>query len=136
MEAFARRLFELMAERGLSQSDLARKIWGETKDTKGYPVARNRDRIGNYLRGRSYPEQANLKLLAEALEVSVEDIIPGANLPPVDQQGLKSTRTPDVTVETLPSKAGEPAQALLTVRKVLPMSVVVQVLGLIHQEEK
>ncbi|MCB8829045.1 hypothetical protein LJD47_28955, partial [Escherichia coli] len=43
-ENFARRLQQLMVERGLSQSDLARTIWGETTNADGRTVARNRDR--------------------------------------------------------------------------------------------
>lgn len=48
LERFARRLHVAMTAKGLSNSDLARAVWGETADGKGYKVARNRDRIGVY----------------------------------------------------------------------------------------
>lgn len=39
-EDFARRLVDAMARKGMSQSDLARAVWGSTTDTRGRDVAR------------------------------------------------------------------------------------------------
>lgn len=63
-----------MARNNLSASEVARRVWGTMKDSRGYEVARNRDRIGHYLSGTSYPEQANLEALAQAVGLSVEDL--------------------------------------------------------------
>ena len=49
--ALAERLQRIMTEKGLSQSGLARGLWGTTKDERGYTVARNRQVVGKYLRG-------------------------------------------------------------------------------------
>lgn len=43
MKEFSRRLYKFMTEQGMSQSDLARKVWGETDDPRGFKVAKNRD---------------------------------------------------------------------------------------------
>ena len=58
----------------MNASDVARRVWGTTKDRRGYDVARNRDRIGHYLNGTSYPEPDNLAKLAEALDLPIEDL--------------------------------------------------------------
>lgn len=71
---FANALREAMQRENLTASDVARRVWGTTKDGRGYEVARNRDRIGRYLRGESYPEQENLQRLAEAVGMSVDDL--------------------------------------------------------------
>jgi transcriptional regulator with XRE-family HTH domain len=63
-----------MKKLGMSSSDLARQVWGTTTDKRGYTVARNRDRIGHYLAGTSYPEAENLQRLADALHVPVETL--------------------------------------------------------------
>jgi transcriptional regulator with XRE-family HTH domain len=63
-----------MLKQGLSASEVARRVWGSTKDKRGYDVARNRDRIGHYLAGTSYPEPENLQLLADALGLPIEDL--------------------------------------------------------------
>jgi hypothetical protein len=63
-----------MTANQMSASDLARAIWGTVKDYRGYDVARNRDRIGHYLAGISYPEADNLKRLAEALGLALEEL--------------------------------------------------------------
>jgi transcriptional regulator with XRE-family HTH domain len=69
---FAERLREAMQREGLNASDVARRVWGEIQDKRGYYVARNRDRIGFYLAGVSFPEDENLRKLAEAVGLSYE----------------------------------------------------------------
>jgi hypothetical protein len=71
---FAAWLAAQMAARGFNHSDLARAIWGTIKDTRGYDVARNRDRIGAYLSGTSYPELSTLYAMAQAFSVFPDDI--------------------------------------------------------------
>lgn len=71
---FAEKLAAAMKEQGLNASEVARRIWGTKKDRRNYDVARNRDRIGHYLSGRSYPEPENLRKLAEAVGLTVEQL--------------------------------------------------------------
>lgn len=71
---FAAWLSAKMAERGFNQSELARRIWGTIKDSRGYDVARNRDRIGHYLAGTSYPSLDTRYKLGEVLSVFPDDI--------------------------------------------------------------
>lgn len=63
-----------MAARRLNQSDLARLLWGTVMDTRGYEVARNRDRIRLYLTGLSYPSMHTIYALADIFSVLQEDI--------------------------------------------------------------
>jgi transcriptional regulator with XRE-family HTH domain len=85
---FAERLADAMRRSNVSASEVARRVWGTTKDRRGYDVARNRDRIGHYLSGKSYPEPENLAKLAEALGVTVEDIA----MPEGDNPGPRAPR--------------------------------------------
>ena len=73
---FPQRLFELRNRHGLSQSAVARRIWGVMTDRRGYEVARNRDRVSSWEAGRSIPTKLNLMTLAQVLNVSVEDLAP------------------------------------------------------------
>ena len=84
---FANALRSAMIKQRLTASEIARRVWGTNKDIRGYEVARNRDRIGHYLAGRSYPEAENLKKLAEAVGVAVETLAVNAPARP-------STREP------------------------------------------
>jgi transcriptional regulator with XRE-family HTH domain len=76
--AFAKRLKQLMDERELTQSELAAKIWGRYTNTEGKFVARGRDRISVWIRGKSFPDTANLTKLAKELDVKVSDLAPTA----------------------------------------------------------
>ena len=67
-EAFARRLYKLMLDRGLTQSDLARKAGLE------------RNRISQYVRADSKPGGLYLKKLADALGVKPTDLWPDERL--------------------------------------------------------
>lgn len=80
---FAERLAAQMTKKGLSQSDLARQIWGEKIDSRGNSVARNRGTIGQYLAGRGLPESENLKKLADALDCDVNDLTDGRPIQPL-----------------------------------------------------
>ena len=71
---FTEALRSAMLKQKLSASEVARRVWGPATDTRGYTVAKNRDRIGHYLAGTSYPEPENLVKLAEALNLPVEDL--------------------------------------------------------------
>jgi hypothetical protein len=79
-KAFAAWLAAQMAARGFNRSDLARLIWGTVPDARGYDVAKNRDRIGVYLRGTGYPSLDTKYALAEVFNVFPDDI-PGPDQP-------------------------------------------------------
>lgn len=71
---FADALARVMTERKLSASEVARRVWGTTTNTRGYTVARGRDRISHYLAGKIYPEPENMLKLAEAIGVPAETL--------------------------------------------------------------
>ena len=86
MMEFARRLAAQMSEKELSASELARRIWGDMRTSSGARAARNRDRIGNYLKAESYPERKTLAQIAKALEISVDDLAPQIPATAFDQE--------------------------------------------------
>lgn len=97
MPSFAKTLRDARMDRGLSQSDLARMIWGDTEDSRGYKVARNRDRISYYEAGKAEPEPQTLKALADALKMKVEDLAPQmvANEMSSQEPEMQMTMVPD-----------------------------------------
>ena len=68
-------LEQLMSERRVSRSDLARKLWGETIDARGRKVAKGRDRIGNYISGKAVPKPKTIARIAEALGVKPDELM-------------------------------------------------------------
>jgi len=73
---FPERLAQARKARGWSQSDLARAVWGETVDKRGYTVARHRDRVSAYEKGATVPTEQSLRELAAGLGVSAENLAP------------------------------------------------------------
>ena len=69
-----------MAEREMTQSDVAAKIWGRTANAKGANVAKGRDRLSVWVSGKNFPDHENLEKLARALKCSVSDLAPEAEL--------------------------------------------------------
>ena len=75
---FSRRLQRLMDARGLTQSGLAERIWERYTNTEGKRVARGRDRICMWLKGKTIPDAKNLEKLAKGLGVEITDLLPVA----------------------------------------------------------
>lgn len=120
-EDFARRLRTLMANKGWSQADLAKAVWGTVEETRGdktYTVARNRDRISVYLKGGTIPDNKNLAALAEALEVDVGELAPQLLGDAVerDDPGFQTTVV-----------RGHPHLTHLRISAVVPMSLAMRV---------
>lgn len=126
MQQFGRRVHDLRVARGMSQSDLARAIWGTTKDKNGYDVARNRDRISQYEMGRSIPEPQNLKALAEALGTSVEDLAPGVVMSTIDREA------PAIQITAV---AGHMDRVHVVLNKLVPLTVAAKIIAIVSEDE-
>lgn len=64
--ALSRTLDRWRREKGWSQSDLARAVFGTTPNPKnGNPIAAGRDNVSKWLSGASFPEPENLTKLSE-----------------------------------------------------------------------
>ncbi len=86
LQKFARNLYDARVEKGWSQSELAREVWGSTTDKRGYSVARNRDRISQYEMGNTQPTGMNLIKIAKALGKDPADLAPGFVAARVDRE--------------------------------------------------
>jgi transcriptional regulator with XRE-family HTH domain len=122
LQEFGRKLQGLLNAKGMSKSDLARLIWGETQDSRGRTVARNRDRISQYVAGRGFPEPQNLARMAEALDVPVEELAPDIVASTVDRE--------DPAIQ-MTAVAGHMDKVYLRVNTLVSMTVAAQVIGLL-----
>jgi transcriptional regulator with XRE-family HTH domain len=77
---FGRKLEQAMLKKDWSQSDLSAKVWGRTTDSRGYDVAKGRDRISAYIKGQSVPTPKNLKKIADALSMTPDELLPPASV--------------------------------------------------------
>lgn len=71
---FSERLQRIMTERDLSQSDVARMIWGDMEAADG--GARNRQVVSKYLSGEVSPRMGTKRKLAAALNMKMADLDP------------------------------------------------------------
>ncbi|MCE7902849.1 MAG: XRE family transcriptional regulator [Gammaproteobacteria bacterium PRO9] len=118
LQEFARRLQAEMQKRGWTQADLARAAFGSTKDSRGYNVARGRDRISVYLRGLQKPDQAHLGKIAAALSVTAEDLAPGLFANSIDREH------PAFRVNVVP---GHSDKAHLVINRLVPMAMAMKI---------
>jgi hypothetical protein len=105
---FAEKLDAAMSDKDLKPIDLAKKVWGTVKDSRGYDVGRNRDRIGAYLKGTSYPNPENLRRIAEALDTTVEELAVTPS-PRVTMAGSRNSRprtTGRLSITAAPDRSG------------------------------
>ena len=120
---FADRLHKRMLEKNMTQSGLARKIWGQ-----GPRGAIKRDRISNYVNGREMPDDVNMKLIAEALGTTAEDLCPSL-------MATRSARAePEIEMKQI---AGHPERTLLNIRdKVVPLEVAAKIIVMLSELDK
>jgi transcriptional regulator with XRE-family HTH domain len=85
LRSFSETLKQARLDRGLSQADLAREIWGTTVDSRGYTVAKKRDRISSCEAGKAVPEDHHLQQLADALGMTIEELAPDLVAASVDR---------------------------------------------------
>jgi transcriptional regulator with XRE-family HTH domain len=117
--AFAKRLREIMDERGLSQSDVAAKIWGKYTNTENKHVARGRDRISVWLSGKTFPDDNNLEKLAKALRVERSDLASDDELQALDRS------TPTVSIVLYSDN-----RALVSINQVFPLKTALEIMAI------
>jgi transcriptional regulator with XRE-family HTH domain len=83
---FGRRLNQLLLERDWTQSDLARQAFGETTDTRGYKVPKNREVISSIINGKSFPSPLNLRRIAKALGMEEDKLLPNVKKMAIDAE--------------------------------------------------
>jgi transcriptional regulator with XRE-family HTH domain len=126
LSEFSKRLTDLMARRGLSQSDVARAIWGTTTDGRGREVARNRDRLSHYVRGSQMPEPKTMSALAKVLGVEMADLNPALDR---DAAG-RGAEQPLLTMV-----GGRTDMAVLSINRMVPLKLAVQILQLLSEAD-
>ena len=118
---FSRKLQHLLNEREMSQSDLARLMWGQTAMPNGYPAAKNRDRVSKWLAGKSLPDGRSLEKLCAVLECD-----PSALAPSVVTGGVEAQH-PELRMTVI---AGHRDLVHLTFNTVLPLEAAVQMIAI------
>lgn len=128
LETFARRLHYALLDRDMSQSDLARKVWGQTRtDARGYETVVGKDRISSYINGKQMPEPKTLKKIADALKMKPEDLAPDLAASAIERG------SPEVEMKLM---GGHTDKALLRVNKLLPLSLAAEIIKMISDFEK
>jgi transcriptional regulator with XRE-family HTH domain len=137
-QEFSRRLKELMDQKGLRhQSELAMLAFGPTVDpSTGYTVAKGRDRISSYLKGRQFPEEKNLKAIAKALDVRISDLVP-------DEETLRE-EAESMAADTIATPAHQVAYQILpggrrgrlNINKDMDLRLLYKILALISTYEE
>jgi transcriptional regulator with XRE-family HTH domain len=129
-----------MLDGKLSAAEVARRVWGTSTDKRGYEVAKNRDRIGHYLAGTSYPEPENLQKLADAVNVPVDKLAIAERPRPL------LTRPPRSVKETIAELQPENIQifligdglemaALTMIKRPMRTELAMQIIKLLREDE-
>ena len=136
---FSEKLCAAMTQAGLSASQLARKIWGDERNSRGANAAKNQDRIGLYMKGLSYPRPETMKQLADAIGIPVEELVPPTRKPTrapheprghagkaAEGFGFRTTATerqPLLNINMLPGKQ----HARLQMDQIVPLSLALDI---------
>lgn len=114
-EEFGRRVYTAMLAKNWTQAELARQA-------KVLP-----DSVSNYVRGAILPSPQNLKKLAEALDVTVEDLLPNYTEGAIEQESEPAF---DMKVS-----AADPKKAWLRVNRLVNFTTAIKVGELLNEED-
>lgn len=113
-DQFARRLYKALVNRGWTQSELARN------------AGLTRNAVSAYINARNLPTPANLEVLAKALRVAGEDL-----LPPIGEIMTE----PTAPIETCSFREVDGGKARLQVNKVVSMNTALEVIQMINRDQ-
>lgn len=116
---FSRRLQDLMHQRGMNGSDLARAAAKHMPDKKF-----GKDMVSRYLRGLTKPYPVSLKAIAKALGVEPSDLMPQAAYASSDEI------LPEMDMKTTSS-----GRAWLRVNREVSMATALEIMQLIGKEK-
>lgn len=114
-QEFGRRLHRMMIDAGMNQSELARA------------ANIGRYSVSTYINGKTFPTPQSLAALADALNVSVTDILPNALMMAIDEEH------PEFEIK---AAAGHPDQAWLRINRAVSFSTAAKIAMLINEEDK
>lgn len=125
---FARRLQAAMQQKGWNQSELARacdKLLPKPAKGQIQNLTFGRDTISHYVRGVSMPRPERLAIIAKALGVEQDDLIPPLGVPSAggDRPAFQM------------SSAGD-GRVFLSVNRTMSMALAMQITELLNSEDK
>jgi ribosome-binding protein aMBF1 (putative translation factor) len=121
---FHERLHQARQLNGISQSDLAREVWGETTDSRGYTMAKNRDRISSYEKRKSAPSEQSLQVLARFFGLEPHELGPDVSSHKADED----TNAPTFRMRTVD---GQPTHVVLEINCITTVAIAAQVIALL-----
>ncbi|CUW38827.1 protein of unknown function(Lambda repressor-like, DNA-binding domain,33-105) [Magnetospirillum sp. XM-1] len=121
---FARRLQRLMKARGWNQAELAKHAFGTITDRRGYETPQGKDSVSGYLAGKRMPGPKKLSLLARALGVEPEELLPNIIASAAENEHLSFS---------MRELAGHPGRVWVTINRLLPTSTALKI-GLLIEE--
>jgi transcriptional regulator with XRE-family HTH domain len=125
---FGKRLKQILAEKELTASDVAARIWDRERNAKGALVARGRDRLSVWINGKSFPDRENLAKLAKALDVPVSKLSPDAELQAANRA------TPEGSLVW--SKDYPPGKTFLQLAQFVSLEAALEILAIIKRDEQ
>lgn len=121
---FHERLRQARMANEWSQSDLARRIWGEAEDSRGYIVAKNRDRVSAYEGRRATPTEANLIAMADLFGITPAQLAPDV----VSDRNAEGSDGGSPTVQ-MRTVEGNPELVVLTINTITSIATAAEVVA-------
>lgn len=113
-EQFGRRVYRIMTEKGMRQSDLARA------------AELPRDSISQYVRGKQFPTPHSLSKLASALGMEPTDLLPNH---------IHAAITEDSPTLEFKISSGDPSRALLRINRIVKPATAVKIIELLNEDD-
>ena len=112
-QEFGRRLQSLLAQRGWTQAEFARK------------VGIGRDSISTYIRGKTIPNVTTLEKMAKILQLNSRSEL----YPNYEAEGIVQDEMPEASIKTV---RGKPNMMWVSVNQEMPAEKALRIMQLLH----
>jgi hypothetical protein len=128
-EEFGKRLYQALIDADMSQSDLARAVFNETKEDPrtGYEIVVGRDRISQYVKGRQFPEPRAFKKICDVLKKRPEELAPKMVGSTIERE------SPSFEIRMVGDRIDA---VLLRINKIVPLALATKIGEMIDAAEK
>ena len=114
---FATMIRQAREAKGWTYAELAREIWGEIVDSRGYVTGRNRGIVPRWESGEVVPRPQSIKMIAEALDISESDLA-AARQEAEDARKGRSIPAPEFSAGSV---AGRPDLVLMSLKAIVTL---------------
>lgn len=134
---FGDRLANVLMDKKLTQTDLARLVFNEPGvDNRGYDIWKGKDRISSYINNRQRPSPRNYRKILEVLEMTPEELPLGPKPLTIRMPGRASPNDHSAPMEMTVLAEGGGVLSRLRINSLISVEAALQIMQIVNADRE